>query len=131
MLNIKLGSLIFFTPQLADSVAFYQLLGLPLDQETHEETGAEHYAADVNGVHIAFYEATSGEAPRWRVGGCTWPGFVVADLSTTLAQLRARGINVLSEPEERPWGTRVVVEDPDGRPIELWENAEAATQSVQ
>lgn len=130
MLNMKLGSLIFFTSQLADSVAFYQLLGLPLDQEAHEEAGTEHYAADVNGVHIAVYEATASEAPRWRVGGCTWPGFVVADLATTVAKLRARGVNVLSGPEERPWGTRVVVEDPDGRPIELWTDPEAATQSM-
>lgn len=125
MPSIRLGSLIFFTPQLDKCVAFYRSLGLPLEQETHDGDGANHYAADVDGVHIALYEAAAGSAPTWRAGGCTWPGFVVSDLSATLAHVRAKGINILSGPEERPWGTRAIVEDPDGRPVELWANASA------
>jgi predicted enzyme related to lactoylglutathione lyase len=55
-----------------------------------------------------------------REGGCTWPGFVVANLHATLDALRALGGELVAGPEERPWGMRAVVADPDRRPVELW-----------
>ena len=48
------------------------------------------------------------------------PGFVVANLHATLDALRALGGELVAGPEERPWGMRAVVADPDRRPVELW-----------
>jgi aminoglycoside 6'-N-acetyltransferase I len=113
----SLGSLIFFSSRMDEALAFYRALGVPLEREQHEDESPVHYAAELNGVHVALYEASPGSATRFREGGCTWPGFSVEDLDATLARLPAR---VLTAPEERPWGMRAVVEDPDGRPIEIW-----------
>ncbi len=119
-----LGSLIFFSSKVEPLLRFYRALGVPLVTESHEKDGPTHYAADLNGVHVALYQSDDGDAQRWREGGCTWPGFVVEDLPATLQSLTELGTKVLAGPEERAWGIRAIVEDPDGRPIELWSSAE-------
>ncbi len=114
-----LGSLILFSSRVGAVLDFYNAIGVVLEPEAHGE-GPTHYAAEVNGIHLALYQAPDGRAPDFREGGCTWPGFVVSDLAATLQRLVPLATNVLAGPEERPWGIRAVVEDPDGRPIELW-----------
>ena len=116
----SLGSLILFSARIDAALAFYRALGVALEREQHEAGGPLHYATNLNGIHVALYEAPAGSATRFREGGCTWPGFLVDDLDATLARL---GAKVLTAPEERPWGMRAVVEDPDGRPIEIWSEA--------
>ena len=119
-----LGSLILFSSRIEAHLKFYRALGVPLVTESHEDNGPTHYAADLNGVHLALYESGEGKAQGWRDGGCTWPGFIVEDLTATLQQIIESGAKVLAGPEERPWGIRAVVEDPDGRPIEIWSSAD-------
>ncbi len=116
----SLGSLILFSSQIEAVVAFYRSLGLDFELEHHGDGAPPHFAVESNGVHFAVFEAPPGSAARFREGGCTWPGFVVDDLDATLEQLKSDGAKVLVEPEERPWGVRAIVEDPDGRPVELW-----------
>ena len=43
--------------------------------------------------------------------------FTAAD---SLRRVRAAGSRVLQDPEEYPWGSRALVEDPDGRLVELF-----------
>jgi predicted enzyme related to lactoylglutathione lyase len=45
----------------------------------------------------------------------------VTDLDATLAALRAAGANFRSEPIAGPGGRQVLVDDPSGNPIELFE----------
>jgi aminoglycoside 6'-N-acetyltransferase I len=114
-----LGSLILFSSRIGAVRDFYNAIGVVLEPEVHDE-GPTHYAAEMNGIHLALYQAPDGSAPGFREGGCTWPGFRVSDLDATLERLVPLATKVLLGPEERPWGVRVVVEDPDGRPVELW-----------
>ncbi len=115
-----LGSLILFTSHLEEVVTFYRSLGVEFELEDHGDGEQPHFALELNGIHLAVFEGPAGSAAPFRHGGCTWPGFVVDDLDATLERVKALGANVLAEPEERPWGMRAIVEDPDGRPIELW-----------
>ena len=119
-----IGSLILFSSKVEAILKFYRAIGVPFAPESHEESGPTHYAADLNGVHVALYESGEGNAQRWRDGGCTWPGFVVEDVPATLQNVTALGAKVLGGPEERPWGIRAVVEDPDGRPVEIWSSGD-------
>lgn len=45
----------------------------------------------------------------------------VADIQATIASLRAQGAKFRSPPIKGPGGTQVLVEDPSGNPIELFE----------
>jgi catechol 2,3-dioxygenase-like lactoylglutathione lyase family enzyme len=43
----------------------------------------------------------------------------VADLERACDELRGRGIALLAEPREYPWGRSAYLRDPDGRLLEL------------
>ncbi|RYE83338.1 MAG: VOC family protein, partial [Myxococcales bacterium] len=60
-----------------------------------------------------------GHAPDRRAAGATLLGLRVADLDETLARLTHAGARVLTPLQLTPHGPRAVVEDPDGRAVEL------------
>jgi catechol 2,3-dioxygenase-like lactoylglutathione lyase family enzyme len=101
------------------TVAFYRALGVPLADEQHAD-GPAHVAGEVGGVHLAIYPADGAAAPGYRTGGAAMLGFAVVSLDAVLAEL---GAPIVRPPEDMPWGRRVVVADPDGRPVELTETS--------
>ncbi|HEX4924670.1 MAG TPA: VOC family protein [Bdellovibrionales bacterium] len=116
----KFGALVLFTPRLDRTVQFYQTAGVSLEDERHED-GPKHFACELGPVHFAIYESPAGEAQGLRAGGSSLLGFEVENLERTLSALRAIGTRVAEEPDDRPWGRRAIVLDPDGRPMELWQ----------
>jgi len=60
-----------------------------------------------------------GSVPR--PGGWNRAVLEVSDLDTVLAAVRATGVRARSEPIDGPGGRQVLVEDPSGNPIELFE----------
>ena len=117
------GALILFSHRMEAAVRFYRAIGLDLEVEQHEE-GPLHYVSQVGPTHFAIFEATEGDAPEFRSGGSTFPGFSVDSLENAVEGARADGAPVIQEPEEYPWGLRALVEDPDGRVIELFQRPE-------
>ena len=115
----RIASLVMFTVDCGKTAEFYRAVGLDLGAEQHDE-GPLHFAAELDGVHFAVYQAESaGRAPARRSGGSSFPGFYVASLDDTAAALAGVAAPLLSGHEEMPWGCRIVVEDPDGRPVEI------------
>jgi lactoylglutathione lyase len=116
----ELSSLVLFTGHMEQTRAFYRAVGLTLDDEDHGD-GPRHYATDLGGVHFALFDAgpPSGRAPQWREPGSSFPGFYVASLDDAVAALAAQGAPVLTAHQPRDWGCRAVIEDPDGRPVEI------------
>jgi MerR family transcriptional regulator, thiopeptide resistance regulator len=116
----QFSSLVLFTGHLKQARAFYRAVGLQLHDEDHGG-GPVHYATDINGVHFALYSAPDSltRAPQWRDAGSSFPGFYVTSLDDTMAALTALKTPVLTGHQVRDWGCRAVVEDPDGRPIEI------------
>jgi lactoylglutathione lyase len=115
------GALVLFTSRVDDVVAFYRAIGLPLEEEAHDD-GPVHHACDVAGVHVAVFSAASGDrAPGLGTSGATFAGFAVESVARAVDAARAAGGVVLQEPAEYPWGLRAVLEDPDGRPVEVFE----------
>ena len=119
-MSTELGALVIFTPRLDAVADFYRALGIPLQDEVHED-GPVHLACDLGSVHFAIFSGAPGDAPDGRSGGATMPGFAVAALGPVLSRLRALGSEVLEEPAEYPWGPRFLVKDPDGRVVEVFE----------
>jgi lactoylglutathione lyase len=93
--------------------AFYGLLGVSFVEEQHGK-GPRHYAATLGPLVLEIYpcRADKPSAPI-RIG------FQVPALDQTVEALRGRGMRILQEPTESPWGRRAVVEDPDGNSVEL------------
>lgn len=117
------GALILFSNQLPEVVRFYRAIGLELEPERHEE-GPIHYVSELGPTHFAVFEGPPGEAPEFRTGGSTFPGFAVDSLEEALSGAKSFGARVVQEPTEYPWGRRALVVDPDGRVIELFQRPE-------
>jgi lactoylglutathione lyase len=113
------GALVLFAANPHQTAAFYRAIGLDLTEELHEE-GPVHLAVELGPVHFAIYEAASpGRAPERRSGGDTFPGFYVDSLDDVTEALRQLGAPFVAEHEDMPWGCRIVVQDPDGRAVEV------------
>jgi lactoylglutathione lyase len=117
----RLGHVIVYVSDLAVSVAFYrEVAGLE-----HRFTDAGYAEFGTGETRLALYERRRAE---WLTGQAVQPGpaaeivLVVEDVDAVAAGLRARGVALLSEPADRPWGHRTAhVADPDGFVVEFAE----------
>lgn len=118
----RIGALVLFASDLERTVAFYRVLGVPLQVDDHgEDEGPLHFACDLDGCHFAVFPADrEGRSPGLRESGASFPGFVVESVEEAVEAARAFGIKVIQEPSPYPWGLRAVLEDPDGRPVEVY-----------
>jgi lactoylglutathione lyase len=115
----EMASLVLFAADSEATAAFYRALGVEFEEEDHGE-GPAHFAAEVGPIHFAIYPAQApGRATEHRSGGGVFPGFYVASLDRAVDALGRVDSRILTEHEQMPWGCRVVVEDPDGRAIEV------------
>ena len=57
---------------------------------------------------VGVHPADPGDQPRHELF------FMCDDVHATYRQLRQRGVEFLSEPKQEPWGTFVIMQDPDG-----------------
>jgi lactoylglutathione lyase len=115
----EIASIVLFAAKADKTAEFYRAVGLHLAHEHHGE-GPVHFATELGGVHFAIYEAdASGRAATHRAAGSSFPGFYVESLDAATESLRRVGATVLTGHEQMPWGCRVVVEDPDGRAVEV------------
>lgn len=114
-----MASLVLFSAQPEQCAGFYSAAGVTLAQERHDE-GPSHYAAELQGVHFAIYQA-EGEirTAGHRQPGEVFVGLYVDSLDETVTALRDRGAQQTGEHERMPWGCRVLFLDPDGRTIEI------------
>lgn len=116
---LEVASLVVFAADLDRTAAFYRAVGLDLKREDHG-SGPVHFATELSAVHFAIYPAQApGSAPAHRSAGGSFAGFYVDSLDDTTAGLIDLGSTVLHEHEDMPWGCRIVVTDPDGRPVEV------------
>ncbi len=93
--------------------AFYEKLGMRFERERHG-TGAEHFACADGDVTIELYPSRDPSAK-----GVERLGFTVHSLDQAVAAVREAGALVRSAPTLTEAGPRAVVEDPDGRAVEL------------
>jgi lactoylglutathione lyase len=115
----RLGHVILFVADLAESVRFYRdVVGLP-----HRFTDAGYAEFGTGDTRFAIYERRRAE---WLTGHPVHPGpageivLVVDDVDAVAATLRGFGVPVLNGPFDRPWGHRTLhVADPDGFLVEF------------
>lgn len=117
-----IGAVIIVTADLEAAVAFYKAIsGLILEREQHGADDPVHYAVEADGCHVAIFGANhAGSAPAPRTAGETMIGFEVSSVEASVDAARSLGASILQEPQDYPWGRRALIEDPDGRRVEVF-----------
>lgn len=116
----EMASIVLFAEDADRTIRFYRAAGVDLQDEDHGD-GFVHSATDVGDVHFAVFEASTKDEKTspWRTSGSTFVGFYVPSLDRTATSLTSLGAQVLLEHQVKPWGCRMVFEDPDGRAVEI------------
>jgi predicted enzyme related to lactoylglutathione lyase len=115
----EVASIALFTEHLRQTIDFYRVLGVELEDEDHGD-GEVHAAGDVGGVHVAVIAGhPGGRSPAHRQSGATFVGWWVASLDDTLAALAGLGVDCIRGHEQMGWGCRGIVVDPDGQAVEV------------
>ena len=110
------------TDKIQQQFEFYSALGLQFDYHKHGN-GPNHYASIGNKPVIEIYPLPKGVL---QPDNTTRLGFTVEDLGKLVQNLRNKGIKIVSEPSNTEWGYSAVVQDLDGRKIELTESKAAS-----
>lgn len=118
MIIPKINLLVLRAADLEITRTFYEALGMVFIQEKHG-TGPIHYSCDMNGTVLEIYPGKPGIAPDRRNAGSITVGFQVTTIETTIAQIGPEAATVLTMPQDSPYGRRAVLQDPDGRAVEL------------
>jgi glyoxylase I family protein len=111
------------------SADFYtQRLGFKLD---HQHLPAFAQVSNANLKLILSGPGASGSRPmpnghRQEPGGWNRVILEVADLPSAVASLKAAGLKFRNEMEVGPGGKQILLDDPDGNPVELFQPARQA-----
>src|SRR5438132_7839216 len=97
---------------------FYESLGLHFSVEQHER-GVLHYACEMGGLVLEIYPGKAAPPPDANAAGATMLGLRVGDVDGAHTAAVAMGAKSRRAPADSPSGRRAVVEDPDGRVVEL------------
>lgn len=120
----KVGAIIWRTNRVKEVLDFYREIGIPLAEDTHEEPGhTPHYECDIADTHFAVFQMNEKEASERDTTGdaSLMIGLAVDNIEVLADRLASMGILFRSQLEDTPWGKRVVVFDPDGRAVELYQ----------
>jgi predicted enzyme related to lactoylglutathione lyase len=113
MAEVALSLIVLRSRDLERAARWYGLLGICFEREKHG-TGPEHLAARLGPTVLEVYPQT-GEAESVGVR----LGFQVPSVDVVVEAVRRDGGVVVSPARRDRWGYRAVLEDPDGRRVEV------------
>jgi len=123
---MNLNLLVIKTNQPETVAAFYEQIGFQFSNHLHGN-GPLHFAAELPNFVFEIYPLPNGvNTPD----NTTRLGFTVPNLDTTVLNLKKHGSKVNKEPMVTEWGYQAVVEDPDGRKIELKEENTGSSKFI-
>lgn len=113
----SLNLIVIKTDNLQGQAEFYRALGIEFDYHKHGN-GPYHYASIAGNPTLEIYPLPKNAT---KPDHTTRLGLVVEQLDVLIADLKSRGITIVSEPTVSEWGYMAIVQDLDGRKIELTE----------
>ena len=113
-MEINLKLLVLRCANIDKAKQFYQILGFNFVKEKHGK-GVEHYAAENNGFVLELYPLALNQSPD-----TSRLGFIVDDIFTLSKKLKAYSeISIVHNIKESQRGIMMLIQDPDGRKIEI------------
>lgn len=117
----KVGAIVWTSRRVEKVLKFYRTIGIPLEADKHDgPSDKPHYECDIGGTHFAVFPSPD-EHLEFRSEIPTLIGLEVDNLDEIIAAISVLGSPIRTPLEASPWGNRVVVLDPDGRPVELYQ----------
>ncbi|AYB34073.1 VOC family protein [Chryseolinea soli] len=113
----SLNLIVIKTDNLQGQAEFYTALGIQFDYHKHGN-GPNHYASVAHRPTLEIYPLPKNTTTP---DNTTRLGFMVERLDVLIADLKSRGVAIVSEPSVSEWGYGAIVQDLDGRKIELTE----------
>jgi len=110
--------LVIRTPGIERLSKFYTLLGLTFDYHKHDKS-PYHYSATIDKTVIEIYPLTKTQTEPDK---SLRLGFSLDSFEETIDLLKQQGIIFTSDVEKTEFGIMVIIEDPDGRKIELYKS---------
>lgn len=114
---MKLNLLVIRSEDPERTMAFYQHLGFEFTYHRHGK-GPFHYSVEVEGMVFEIYPPLKDQD---QADNTLRLGFEVQQLDQLLMVLAESGVTILQTASPSKWGYRAVVQDPDGRKVELCE----------
>jgi len=103
------------TDKLQEQATFYSSLGFHFDYHKHGN-GPYHYASTGDNIVLEIYPLPKGVS---QPDHTTRLGFTVENLDNLIETLQSQGARIVNPPARTEWGYTAVIEDLDGRKIEL------------
>jgi lactoylglutathione lyase len=112
---MRINLVVIKTRQPENLAEFYQRLGIKFDHHKHGN-GPMHVAAEMNDVVFEIYPLPK----EIEIADNTIRlGFTVDDLDGAIENLKRSGAKIIKDPALTEWGYQALIEDPDGRKVEL------------
>ena len=112
---MQLNLLVIKTHQLDKIKAQYELLGF--DFIYHNRGNRPfHYSAELDGLIFEIYPLPKN---KLIADDTTRLGFSIKNVTTKIAELKNTNWKIAADISETKWGTRAVIQDLDGRKVEL------------
>jgi lactoylglutathione lyase len=115
---MELKLIVVRTPDPAKLANFYAVFGLSFQHHRHGN-GPWHYSAQIQQTVFEIYplsKTQSSADENLRLG------FSINDFDHTVDLMRTANTRFVTDPMETEWGIMAVIEDPDGRKIELYKS---------
>ncbi len=110
---------ILYVRDLQKSKKFYaEVVGLPVIEAQSEE----HFILLDSGSNtfLGLEDLSVVPAGRAKEAGSVEIGFTVEDVDATYADWKARGIELIQEPDTMPFGRNFMAKDPDGHYLTIY-----------
>ncbi len=99
------------------SLKFYREgLGIPLEPTCY---GDDSFEAKVGQTRVLLHPDFDDSLKKMKRGAGIMIHFWVPDVDKYCREIRKRGVVILEEPEDRPWGRHLSVVDPDRYRVEI------------
>lgn len=112
---MKLNLLVIKTNQLDEIKNQYELLGFDFTYHNHGK-GPFHYSANLGDIIFEIYPLPKNKAIA---DDTTRLGFSISNIRELVNKLENTNWKICSDISETEWGIRAVIQDLDGRKIEL------------
>jgi lactoylglutathione lyase len=112
---MEINLVVLRTSRPADLAAFYEQLGIKFENHRHG-SGPLHYAAEIDSVVFEIYPLPKDKD---KADDTLRLGFAVDTLDQVIAGLKNSGAKLIKGPQITEWGYVAIIEDIDGRKIEL------------
>jgi lactoylglutathione lyase len=112
---MKINLVVIKTSRPADLAEFYGELGIRFENHRHG-TGPLHYAADIDNLVFEIYPLPKDKE---KADDTLRLGFTVDNLDEVMERLKSSGRKIIKGQSVTEWGYTSIIEDFDGRKIEL------------